>query len=158
MKAAEIVKAIQDGNLDPTTLTKDERLPVIELLKYSFGWSIPRMTEFFNLSRTTLKDDVTTIRLIYGKATLEKDIENIVGELVGWAESLTYKAIKKDDLALAWKIQLDLIEKLQDFGVVYKKPLEVKGELTVQSLMEKAFKYEINYTTGAGVNEPTTIT
>lgn len=147
---SELVSGLQDWSrspadkklgVDPKSLTRDERLALVEYFFYEENYTKTKIAQTIGSATTTVKDYLQEIRLLNGMALL-KDCraERFAGDLVKWSQALTYKAIQGKEYSLAWRIQVELIEKLQDLGIVFKAPVALQVN-TLAEVMKLANGY-----------------
>lgn len=135
-----LLQKLKDGTQDPETLTKDLRQSVVELL-IGEGYSVMSIAQILKRSEKTIKRDVEDIR---ERNALSPDIRlatKMIGELVMYArihrDHLMKLARMKDASVsekslseyYAFKVETELMTKLQTLGYLPTQPQAVVGEI-----------------------------
>jgi transposase len=135
-----LIQQLKDESLDPRTLPKELRQQCVEVL-LAEGYSESAMAQILKRSEKTIKRDLQEIR---EKNALSPNLElarQIIGETVQRARMhqgyLVRLARSKDATVsekaqseyLAWKVQKELIEKMQSLGYLPSRPQEITGDI-----------------------------
>lgn len=135
-----LIQNIQSGVVDPRGLSKEERQQCIEVL-YLEGYSVSELAQILNRNERTVKRDLDEIRRRTAIAPNAELAKQFVGEMVAVARlrqgRLERLAKTKDATVLekgqaeylAWKVQKEMIEKLQSLGYLPLKPQEIVGDI-----------------------------
>lgn len=135
-----LIQNIQSGIINPVSLKKEERQQCIEVL-YLEGYTVPELAQILQRNERTVKRDLEEIRKRNAISPNAELAKQLVGEMVmmarlhrGRIERLAKakeaKPIEKGQLEyLAWKVSKEMIEKLQDLGILPSKPTEVVGDI-----------------------------
>ena len=113
--AERLIARIQKGDLDAARLDVSERRACVTVLRH-VAMTRTAMAAFLKVSRTTLYEDLREIRRGLGVNVDSLEIKEITGDIIDTAGSLYTRALKKDDISLAWRIKIDLVKVLQDLG------------------------------------------
>jgi DNA-binding CsgD family transcriptional regulator len=135
-----LIQQLKDESLDPRTLPSELRQQCVEVL-WSEGYNESAMAQILKRSEKTIKRDLQKIR---EKNALSPDLElarQIIGETVQRARMhqgyLVRLARSKDATVsekaqseyLAWRVQKELVEKMQSFGYLPSRPQEITGDI-----------------------------
>jgi transposase len=135
-----LIQQLKDASLDPRTLPKELRQQCVEVL-WAEGYNESAMAQILQRSEKTIKRDLQEIR---EKNALSPNLElarQIIGETVQRARMhqgyLVRLARSKDATVtekgqaeyLAWRVQKELVEKMQSLGYLPAKPQEVIGDI-----------------------------
>lgn len=126
-----LLKKINENTLAPSALSKYQRGLCVQHLSFE-GWTQVEIGALLGVSRQVVIRDLKRIeREWYGYVDEYKHLNIVVGKLIATARRLICKAIRERDYSLAWKIECDLIDKLQSLGYVHKEPakLNVEGRI-----------------------------
>lgn len=123
----DIIKMISDGKLNPHNLKFEERMAVVAVLRYE-GLKNYDIGLLLKCSSRTIDRYVHKIKERDTCLVRHVTIEKIGGNLVRLAEQLKARALKKNDEALAWRIECELIDKLQSLGFVYQRPIQIDSK------------------------------
>lgn len=134
------LQRIKDGLLDPKTLSKEDRLPYIEVL-FSEEYTEMQIAEIMKVSEKTIQRDIKDIR---EKNSLSPDViqaKQIIGDFFKKAllhhgrlvrlsrEKGTSDENKIQAEFLAWRILKEMIAAMQSLGYLPLKPQEIVGDL-----------------------------
>ncbi len=124
------------------TLSTDERREAVAALigpdgadVYSRGkrhrWPLTQMqmAELFQVTRSTICNDLAAFRKALGHLVTKEDQEAIIGDLAHAKVISQRMAAKGDDWALYWRVEHEYIQALQRLGVVIEAPLRVDGNI-----------------------------
>ena len=117
----EILRRIREGQLDPKELPIHCRRICVAYLRFE-GYTQEEIAEIFKVHRLTILRDEKANRKEVAKLVNDIDVRSVAGGLITWARQLTAKAIRKEDYALAWKIQRELVGELQSLGYLPRSP------------------------------------
>jgi hypothetical protein len=135
-----LIQQLKDESLDPRTLPKELRQQCVEVL-WTEGYGESSMAQILKRSEKTIKRDLQDIR---EKNALSPNLElarQIIGETVQRARLhqgyLVRLARSKDATVsekaqseyLAWKVQKELVEKMQSLGYLPSRPQEITGDI-----------------------------
>lgn len=135
-----LIQKIKDESLDPKTLPKELRQQCVEVL-WAEGYGESSMAQILKRSEKTIKRDLQEIR---EKNALSPDPElakQLIGEmmlrarmhqgyLVRLARSKEGTVSEKAQAEyLAWRVQKELVEKMQSLGYLPHQPQEITGDL-----------------------------
>jgi hypothetical protein len=135
-----LIQKLKDESLDPSTLPKELRQQCVEVL-WAEGYGEPSMAQILKRSEKTIKRDLQEIR---ERNALTPDLElakQVIGETVQRARMhqgyLVRLARSKDATVseksqseyLAWKVQKELVEKMQSLGYLPSRPKEITGDI-----------------------------
>jgi transposase len=135
-----LIQKIKDESLDPRTLPPELRQQCVEVF-WSEGYNESAMAQILKRSEKTIKRDLEKIR---EKNALSPNLElarQIIGETVQRARMhqgyLVRLARSKDATVseksqseyLAWKVQKELVEKMQSLGYLPSRPQEITGDI-----------------------------
>lgn len=121
-----MIARIQARQIDPNKLTSKARKRIIlffiETQPDTPYWAIADLLD-------VTESYVCQVKKAYikesSKELLDTDILSVARSLEIKASYLFRRAVEMDDIATAWRIEKELIEKLQSFGFVYKAPAEI---------------------------------
>lgn len=125
MNAMDIIEAISKKTIRPDLLRKKERLKIVAVM-YLEGISQSRIAQILGRTDRTIQRDMYDISINEAKLVSNLSIDRVAGRLVAVAERLMSKAIGDKDYGMAWKIETDLIDKLQSMGYIKQTPSEVQ--------------------------------
>jgi transposase len=144
-----LIQELKNESLDPSTLPKELRQQCVEVL-WAEGYGESAMAQILKRSEKTIKRDLQQIR---EKNALSPNVElarQIIGETVQRARMhqgyLVRLARSKDATVseksqseyLAWRVQKELVEKMQSLGYLPSRPQEITGDIYHHmSLQEK---------------------
>ena len=122
-RITEIVKALDEGRMKPSSLTPHLRKKIVQLYAYENAGATNR--QIADLIGVT-EWQVTKIR----KRLMQKmswefediDVREIAADCKVKAHYLQGRAIRAGHYEVAWRIQMDLIETLMRLGLVYRAP------------------------------------
>jgi len=135
-----LIQQLKDESLDPKTLPKELRQQCVEVL-WAEGYSESAMAQILKRSEKTIKRDLQEIR---EKNALSANLElakQIIGEMVQRARMhqgyLVRLARSKEATVsekaqsefFAWKVQKELVEKMQSLGYLPSRPQEITGDI-----------------------------
>ena len=129
----DILRQIKDGSIEPQQISLQVRRDCVQYLRHE-GYTHQEIAEIFKVSRQTIIRDEKAIRAEHSILVKDLDIDAIAGELIVVANNLMAKLIRNKDYFPAWKIQCDLITKLQSLG--YLPKAAEKLNLNVTSLAD----------------------
>lgn len=135
-----LIQQLKDESLDPSTLQKGLRQQCVEVL-WAEGYSESAMAQILKRSEKTIKRDLQEIR---EKNALSPNLElarQTIGEMLSRARIhqgyLVRLARSKEGMVsekaqseyLAWKVQKELVEKMQSLGYLPSRPQEITGDV-----------------------------
>jgi transposase len=135
-----LIQQLKDECLDPRTLPKELRQQCVEVL-WAEGYGESSMAQILKRSEKTIKRDLQEIR---EKNALSPNLElarQIIGEMVQRARMhqgyLVRLARSKEATVsekaqsefFAWRVQKELIEKMQSLGYLPSHPQEITGDI-----------------------------
>ena len=135
-----LIQQLKDESLDPRTLPKELRQQCVEVL-WAEGYGESSMAQILKRSEKTIKRDLQEIR---EKNALSPNLElarQIIGEMVQRARMhqgyLVRLARSKEATVsekaqseyLAWRVQKELVEKMQSLGYLPSRPQEITGDI-----------------------------
>lgn len=125
-----LIELITRKAFNPHSLTRKDRLQLVAFLRQE-GKSQYEIARFLGFCDKTIWRDCRDIKRNAAQLVDEISLRQVTGDLIKEADILINKAKKKEDYKLAWQIKVDLIDKLQSLGFVYKAPdkLEHSGEI-----------------------------
>lgn len=135
-----LIQNIQSGAVDPKGLNKEERQQCVEVL-YLEGYSVSELAQILNRNERTVKRDLDEIRRRTAISPNAELAKQFIGEMVQIARlrqgRLERLAKTKDATVLekgqaeylAWKVQKEMIEKLQSLGYLPLRPQEIVGDI-----------------------------
>lgn len=129
MSPVEVLRQLREGSIEPQQIGLQIRRNCVRYLRYE-GYTQQEIAEIFRVSRQTIIRDEKAIRSEQSVLVDDLDIDIIAGELIAIANNLTAKAIRNKDYSLAWKIECDLITKLQSLGYLPKAAEKLNVNVT----------------------------
>lgn len=117
----EILKRIREGVLDPNDLSIQDRRICVAYLRFE-GYTQSEIAEVLNVHRQTILRDEKANRREAAKLVNDINVNSVACGLIAWSGQLRAKAIRQKDYALAWKIQTELVGKLQSLGYLPRSP------------------------------------
>lgn len=135
-----LIQKIKDESLDPKTLPKELRQQCVEVL-WAEGYGESSMAQILQRSEKTIKRDLQEIRERNALAPNLELAKQIIGEMVQRAHMhqgyLVRLARSKDATVseksqseyLAWRVQKELVEKMQFLGYLPSRPREITGDI-----------------------------
>lgn len=135
-----LIQKIKDESLDPSTLPKGLRQQCVEVL-WAEGYNESAMAQILKRSEKTIKRDLQEIR---EKNALSPNLElarQTIGEMVQRArmhQGYLVRLARSKEAAvsekaqseyLAWRVQKELVEKMQSLGYLPSQPQEITGDI-----------------------------
>jgi transposase len=135
-----LIQQLKDETLDPKTLPRELRQQCVEVL-WAEGYGESSMAQILKRSEKTIKRDLQEIR---EKNSLSANLElakQIIGEMLQRARMhqgyLVRLARSKEATVsekaqseyLAWRVQKELVEKMQSVGYLPGRPQEITGDI-----------------------------
>ena len=135
-----LIQKIKDESLDPKTLPKELRQQCVEVL-WAEGYGESSMAQILQRSEKTIRRDLQEIR---ERNALTPNLElakQVIGEMVQRAHMhqgyLVRLARSKDATVseksqseyFAWRVQKELVEKMQSLGYLPSRPQEITGDI-----------------------------
>jgi len=135
-----LIQQLKDESLDPRTLPKELRQQCVEVL-WAEGYSESPMAQILKRSEKTIKRDLQEIR---EKNALSPNLalaRQIIGEMLSRArihQGYLVRLVRSKEGTvsekaqsefLAWKVQKELVEKMQSLGYLPSRPQEITGDL-----------------------------
>ena len=121
-----VIKRLQARQLSPAKLTSKARKRIIlyflETQPDVPYWAI---ADLLDVSESYISQVKKAFIKESSKELLDTDILTVARDMDIKATYLFRLAIEQGDVSTAWRIQKELIEKLQSFGFVYKAPAEI---------------------------------
>ena len=146
MKATDLIKALQNKRIESSQLSSHQRKVIIKFfIEEQSDFSNNQIAELIGITNVhvsrlkhqSLKKAVWEIEDI--------DIKILAVSLKKRKEEYQRRAVKGNDISLAWKIEMDYIEKMQSLGFVYEAPKKFKGEFKTMLSMEDLKESVKNY-------------
>ena len=138
--AVDILKKIRGGSLDPKEISITNRQTCVAYLRFE-GYTQDEIAEIFGVHRRTIMRDEKIHRKEVAKLVDEIDVKSTGGGLIALSRQLVAKALRKKDYGLAWKIQRELINDLQNLGYLPRSPERHQVQVgTFVDLVEMAAK------------------
>ena len=125
MSSMDILDAIRNKTFQPELLRKKDRQKIVAVLHLE-GFTDSRIAQILKRTDRTIRRDMSDISSNHARLVTNMSIDKIAGRLVAVATTLRSKSIMEKDFALAWKIEVELIEKLQSMGYIKQTPSEVQ--------------------------------
>lgn len=120
-----ILENLKEGILSPRDVTQDIRRVCVEYLHRQGEHTQEEMAKMFWVSTKTIQRDIEKIESLYANMLTVLDYKRIIGNFLHKAGNLRQKALAKQDYRLAWQIELDLIDKYMELGLLKKPPEEM---------------------------------
>jgi len=131
IQETELITQIKDGTFDPLKLNLETRVQIVCILRQE-GLKTHEISSLLRVDIRTVDRDIAKIKNKDIALVRNLTIEKVGGSLVRAAEQLRYSAVRKGDFALAWRIECELVDKLQSLGFIYQKPFEVRAEVKTE--------------------------
>lgn len=125
----EIINQIRAKVVDPRNLNFETRLKIIAILRFE-GMKHHEIGSLLRVTTRTIDRYVRDIKRRAVCLVKEISVDHVTGNLIRLADYCIQCALRKGDLALAWKIECEKTEKLQSLGYVRQRPIEIKGEFS----------------------------
>lgn len=116
----ELLANLQAGAVEPGEVTTEERRMCISYLRLE-GYNQFEMAKIFSVHRATISRDERVLTERAAKMIQGLNTDAVAGGLISWAKHLTAKAMKDRNHALVWRIQKELVDKLESLGLVGKR-------------------------------------
>jgi len=136
----KLIQSIQSGEVDPSSLNKEERQRCIEVLRGEGYW-IPEIAQILGRHERTIKRDFEEIRERNKLSPNPELAKQIIGEMVQLArlkqvrldrlaKSKEIEAIERGQLEyMSWRVCKDVVESLQSLGYLPLRPQEIVGDI-----------------------------
>lgn len=139
--ALNLIQGIRDGSIDPSTLTKDQRLQCVETL-YTEGYSPSQMAQLLERSEKTIRRDLMDVhkknslnpspefaRQLIGKFLMKSEAHQM--RLMRLARSSDGPAgVKVEAEVAAFQVLLKSMQLLQSLGYLPLRALQIAGDVT----------------------------
>ncbi len=122
----EIVNRLKEKELSGKDLPINVRQEIVNILRHEHTQA--EMAFILSVNDSTIVRDVKVLKKAAAK-NFGLDITELAADLQRTASFLKGKAIKAKDYKLAWQIERELIEAMQNLGYVYREPTEIKTEV-----------------------------
>jgi hypothetical protein len=133
--AAEVLSMIRDGTLRASELSAQDRRPVVAYLRLE-GYSKEEMSRLFEINVRTIAADLALLSKDRTKVITKLSLLEVAGRLYQNAKHLARKARREGSYSTAWKIEKELVQSLQDLGLVYRAP-KTLGIATLHANLEE---------------------
>lgn len=136
--AVELLRGIKEGIIDPDALEMEERRIVVKALKES-GQTQDSIAELLKVCRKTVVNDYKWIREQAALQVLQLDQYLLAGEVYEVAQTLVRRALSEKKFRTASRVMRDMVEMLQDLGVMYRAPRQtIQGNLTMYGRLRQS--------------------
>ena len=124
----EALEQIAKDQLDPKTLTVEDRRLCVEFLRYEMRYSVRNIARILKASESTINSDLRTVNIGMAKAMEHGEIgAELVGQLIAQLRTAYDMALEKRDVSGACKSTEMLKELAQDLGHVERSGDKEKG-------------------------------
>ncbi len=124
LSSVSILTLLKDKKISGGDLPPDVRLTIVQILRQTYTQA--EIAELLHLCDRTIERDVKKLKDESVKLVADISIDKMAGGLIRAASYLTVRAQKAKNLSLAWRIQCELIDKLQSMGYIHVEPKEIK--------------------------------
>jgi transposase len=147
MPIITLIQKLKEGSLDPKTLPKELRQQCVEVL-WAEGYSESQMAQILLRSEKTIRRDLEDIREKNALAPNQNLAKKIIGEMVHRArihQSYLIRLARSKEATvlekaqseyLAWKVEKELIEKMQSLGYLPATPQEITADIYHHGVLE----------------------
>jgi hypothetical protein len=137
----QLLKAIQEGTVDPKRLTARQRLGCVAELCHK-GWRMIEIAELFGISRQRAYQDRSKVLKLLAIEVRDFDPQQFVGWFLDQAEFHLATAKRAGKLDLSWKITLDVAGQLTQWGMVVpadqlRAQMDARSEKIINNPMEQ---------------------
>jgi len=130
----ELLKAINEGALNPKELHRSDRLVLVETLRME-GWGQSKIAQVLHCDHSTIKRDVQLLKDRMAPLVAKFTKERVAAESIGMADGLRQRAIAANKLEVAWQITKELPALIQSLGLLEKAPTQFEGHVTLEQLV-----------------------
>ena len=116
----DLLSKLHCGSIRPDEVTTEERRTCVSYLRLE-GYTQEEMAKIFDVHRTTIGRDEKIMAERAAKMIKDLKPQAMVAGLIAWAKHLTSKTLKEKDYGLAWKIQKELVDKLESLGLMGRR-------------------------------------
>ena len=116
----ELLAGLQAGAASPDDVSTEERRMCVSYLRLE-GYTQDEMAKVFAVHRATVSRDEKVLAERAAKMIQGLNTDAVAGGLIAWAKHLTARAMKDRNHALVWRIQKELVDKLESLGLVGKR-------------------------------------
>jgi len=125
-RVVKLIDLLQKKKVKPESLGYPERRKIIQyFLEEQSEVSNRQIAELIGTTRQAVGQMKKTLIKNAAWEIDELDLKLLASSLKVKKEEYQRKAVKKGDLTLAWKIEMEFIEKMQSFGYVHKEAEKV---------------------------------
>jgi len=135
----DAILAIKNGEVHPNIITKSEKVEITGALTLQ-GWTRDEIAELLQVKVSQVSRWYALILNRRAKVVGTLTREQAAGQLLAYAEKFVGKALRENNISLAWQISKDMIRILQDMGIIYEAPKKidaiVKAEIDVREISD----------------------
>lgn len=136
--AVELLKGIKEGVITAESLDMEERRVVVKALKDS-GQTQDSIAELLKVCRKTIVNDYKWLREQSALHVVALDQYLLAGEVYELAQTLVRRALSEKKFRTASRVMKDMVEMLQDLGVMYRAPRQtIAGNINLYGKMKQA--------------------
>lgn len=128
-----LVRAIRSRTLDPRSLSKEQRQACLMVLANGTETS-NELGELFGVTGTRIRADLKEIRRRVGREVREWTLDEVIGDLAIAHDRYAARALKQEDVGLAWAIKKDFANLLHKFGIVGDAERESGLRVTIETI------------------------
>ena len=136
--ASRILKLISEDKLDAKQLTTHQRRICVRFMLHEGKWTQSEIADILGVHRSQIVRDKCKIRKQDSWMLNEIDERQFATDLMRVAELASARLFRKGLEKYAWQVQRECLESLQSLGYLEKKPIEVKGHLTLLEVLNFA--------------------
>lgn len=137
----EVIEQLRDKQFSGKALPRDVRIEVVACLHYE-GMSQWDISKLLGMGPGTVYRDMNVIKARNAKLVKKINVDRVAGNLVRNAEILKTKAVQVKNYALAWQIDRELIQMLQEMGYLRRAPEEHVVQHNVKATREDREKLD----------------
>lgn len=128
MPELNLIKEIEEGRIKPRNLKFEERLAIVAVKRFE-GETNYQIAKFLDCSSRTIDRYINKLKRRDTALVKNVTVERFAGNLIRIAEQLRQRALRNNNVETAWRIECELMDKLQSLGFIYKKPFEFEGKV-----------------------------
>ena len=125
----KLIEALQKNKFSPQDLTLHQRKKIIlYFLEEQSSESNRAIGRLIGISGQAVGQQKNSLLKNSAWEIEDINVKIVAVSLKKKKEEYQRRAMKKDDIRLAWQMEIDYIEKMQSLGFIYEAPKKIQGE------------------------------
>ena len=133
-----LLKQLHAQAIDPKKLTRRQRELCVRHLIMEYRYSQQQIGDIVGCTRESVSRIKSRLLEQDSWMLTSLDERKIAVDLMQKAEMCFTRLVKQEKYREAWVVTKEKIEALQSLGYIYKKPLELEGQITLLDILKNA--------------------